>query len=549
MTAALAGCAHASRGGDPYPESQRYFYFIKSNFKELERNDRAALENMDLASGLDRASYYLKLESARIQARLGDYENALRSARQAIDLAPEAPEPRLFAAWVAAYGGFWDEAAGYYQEVLKLVPGHLEALSHLGALYAETGRLKEAEATFKKMVTADPGYLAHYYLGSFYAKSGRPGEAIAALKISADKNPDFITALIDLADLYERTDQRRNAEKTYERIIRLRPAAALPKARLARLLLQEGRAGEARALLQELGGPPAESGPAAHLLIGRVYMEQGLFEDAAREFEAVLQKEPRNAEALFRLAAAGLELGEIGQAREKLGQIDQKSDLYVEARLLLASTIRNDDPRQRLNEALEIINGAVRARPDAPRLPAAQALLLEELGQTQKARRVIVQAVRRFPREAELRFRQGVIEDRLGDKKASVSAMREAIRLNPEHAEALNYLAYTWAERRENLGEALALAEKADELRPDSGYIIDTLAWIHYNLGDAQKALDLLERAVPLSSQDPVVLDHLGDVLVKLGRAREAIEAYRQALEGGYEQQEKLNEKIRRLSN
>jgi tetratricopeptide (TPR) repeat protein len=126
--------------------------------------------------------------------------------------------------------------------------------------------------------------------------------------------------------------------------------------------------------------------------------------------------------------------------------------------------------------------------------------------------------------------------------------MRQAISLNPSHADALNFLAYTWAERRENLAEALALAEMADALKPDQGYILDTVAWVHYRMGQPQKALPLLKRAVPLSRRDPVVLDHLGDVLAALDRKQEALDAYRQALEGGFANQEVLNEKINKMA-
>jgi len=140
------------------------------------------------------------------------------------------------------------------------------------------------------------------------------------------------------------------------------------------------------------------------------------------------------------------------------------------------------------------------------------------------------------------------LEDQLGRQSDAIETMRRVISLNPSHADALNYLAYTWAERRENLTEALTLAEKADALKPNQGYILDTVAWVYYQMGQPQKALPLLERAVSLSSRDPVVLDHLGDVLVSLDRPEEAMEAYRQALAGGFANQEELNEKIKRLS-
>jgi len=550
--ATIMGCAHASWGdGGTGSAAQRYYYFIRSNYQEMERDDQAALSDMTKASNLDQNSYYLKMETARLQARNGDHETALKYAQEAIALNPTAPEPRLFAAWVAASGNQWETATGHYKEVLRLLPNNREALTYLGALYAETGRLDLAEDTFKRLVSTDPTYLSYYYLGSFYNKIGRGKEAIRAFAEAVKKNPDSAEALTELALLYERSGEAKAAEKTYRSLIEIRPEAIMPKARLISLLLKADRKAEAEKLLAEISEQSAGSGP-AQFQLGLIYLDQGLYSDAAGAFEAVLNTHPEDERARYLLANTQLELGQMAKARETLSKIPKTSELYVDSRLLMTSAIETEDPKKKLKEALSIVTGALKAKPDELRLWVARAMILEELGDLKHARRVILEAVKKFPEEAEVRFRLGVVEDKMGDKAATVSAMRQAIRLNPSHADALNYLAYTWAERQENLGEALALAEKADALKPDSGYIIDTLGWIHFQLGNTKEALALLERAVPLSSQDPVVLDHLGDVLMKLGREQEALNTYRQALDGDFSTQEKLqeelNEKINRLS-
>lgn len=552
--ATIMGCAHASWGdGGGASSAQRYYYFIKSNYQEMDREDQAALSNMAKASSLDKKSYYLKMETARLYARNGDNESALQYAQEAIDLNPGAPEPRLFAAWVAASGNKWELATSHYKEVLRLLPNNREALTYLGALYAETGRLDLAEDTFKKLVTTDPTYLSYYYLGSFYNKIGRINEAIKAFSESVKKNPDSAEALTELAFLYDRTEDVKAAEKTYRSLIAIRPEAVMPKVRLISLLLKTDRKAEAEKLLAEISeqGTGRNVGP-VQFQLGLIYLDQGLYSDAAMAFETVLKSFPDDERSRYLLASTQLELGEMTKARENLAKIPKSSELYVDSRLLMTSTIESEDPKKKLKEALEIVSGALKAKPDELRLWVARVMLLDELGDLKQARRVILEAVKKFPDEAEVRFRLGVIEDKMGDKVATIAAMRQAIRLNPGHADALNYLAYTWAERQENLSEALALAEKADALKPGSGYIIDTLGWIHFHLGNTKKALDLLEQAVPLSSQDPVVLDHLGDVLLKLGREQEALNSYRQALDNDFSNQEKLqeelNEKINRLS-
>lgn len=545
LIAGVVGCAHVSWGDDNGQGAQSYYYFIRSNYSEMAHDDKAALENMAKAAARRGDSYYLTLETARLYSRTGDAENALKYAQSAIDLKPRNTEARLFAAWVAATASNWAEAEKQYSDVLKLAPANLEALTYLAALYAETGRTAEAEASFKHLADIEPTYLSQYYLGSFYAKSSRPKDAIAAFEQSVAKKPDFTAALTELALLYEQTEDLRAAEKAYHSLIEARPEATMPKARLARLLLKTGRKKEAEKLLAEVGGRATDS-TQAQLQIGLIYLDQSLHNEAAAEFEAVLASDPSSDQARYLLASALMEKGEIIKAREHLMRIPSTSDLFVDARLLLAST-SHGDKQLRLEESLSIIISAAKLRPDSPRLPVAEAMLLEELENLPRARQALIEAAQKFPEESEVQFRLGIIEDKLGDKNASIAAMKKAIDLNPRHADALNYLAYTWAERKENLPHALELAERADALKPDNGYIIDTLAWIHFMMGDSQKAFELLEEAVELSGGDPVVMEHLGDVLVKLGRKPEALSTYLKARKSGAVNQEALNEKIDRL--
>ena len=556
MMVFIVGCAHPSWGLDPkHDAGLKYFHFIKANLQEMAQDDEGALSSMVQAANLDPEVSYLKRETARLYARLGDMETAMKYAKRAVELDPESSEPLLFAARVAGSAGLWDEARSYYQEALRLNPNDSEALTLLATLYAEAGETDRAENTFKKLVTVDPSHFSYYYLGRFYHAMGRPKEAIGAFKTVLKKNPEFTTVLADLAMLYEETGDDKNAEKTYRDMIKARPEADMPKARLARLLLKKGRRAEADALLAEVEGQRLPSGQTypPQLLIGRIYSEQGLFEDAAAEFESILKTDPKNDLARLLLARARLELGDQDQAKAQLKKISKTSDIYGDAAVLLASLTLGDNTEKQLREALGIVTGALKTQPNDYRLWMFQGSLLEDLKEYKKARKVFQEAGAKFPREADFRFRLGVVEYKLKDEPAAIAAMSEAIRVDPQHVDALNFLAYTWAERQENLNEALVLAEKADALKPDSGYILDTLAWVHYHLGDAKKALTFLERALPLSDNDPVVLDHLGDVLQKLGRQEDALKAYRDALRQDFTNQEKLleelNEKINRLSN
>ena len=596
LCAALGGAAPASALADDGFEADRYYYFLMATYAEFNRDDATALKTMTKAANLGHGSYQLKLEAAQLYSRAGDSRNALKYAQEAMTLEPEDPRAHLLTAWLAAEDDR-ETAEREYLKVLELTPDNPEALYWLGTLYFENRRPREAEKFFKRLTSANPGAASFYYLGHFYQRLGRKEEAIGALATALKKDPDFaeahsIDALDDLAGLYEEAGRYKSAEKTYRRLLEFRPQTA--RSGLARLLLKTGRRTEAGKIVAESlreerrfhreAGLKLDEGLddnlELRLRLGQIYLEIKRHREAIAEFEAVLKARPGHERAAFLLASALMERQEAGgpagaaRAAELLETITPESPLYVDARLLLISPIQGRDDRQ----SLALIEEAIRLKPDSQRLQLAAAYFLERLGELDKARALLIRAVeafgpeakrrqqrpsvpagkrrrpatpeegRIFPGEAEILFRLGTLEDQLGRQSAAIESMRQAISLNPSHADALNFLAYTWAERRENLAEALALAEMADTLKPDQGYILDTVAWIYYRMGQPQKALPLLTRAVPLSRRDPVVLDHLGDVLAALDRKQEALDAYRQALEGGFANQEVLNEKIKNMA-
>jgi len=113
----------------------------------------------------------------------------------------------------------------------------------------------------------------------------------------------------------------------------------------------------------------------------------------------------------------------------------------------------------------------------------------------------------------------------------AVVDFKRVLEINPEDADALNYLGYTWVDRNENLTEAFDMIEKAVELEPESGAIVDSLGWAHYKLGRYTDARKNLEKAVELSPNSATIIDHLGDVYWKVGRFREAGYQWKRALD------------------
>ena len=100
--------------------------------------------------------------------------------------------------------------------------------------------------------------------------------------------------------------------------------------------------------------------------------------------------------------------------------------------------------------------------------------------------------------------------------------MAAALDFQPNHPYILNYLGYSWVDRGENLNKATEMIQKAVNLKPNDGYITDSLGWAQYRNSDYKSAVKSLERAVELLPYDPTVNDHLGDAYWQVGRKLEA---------------------------
>jgi tetratricopeptide (TPR) repeat protein len=100
--------------------------------------------------------------------------------------------------------------------------------------------------------------------------------------------------------------------------------------------------------------------------------------------------------------------------------------------------------------------------------------------------------------------------------------MKTALELSPDQPLVLNYLGYSWVDQHINLDEGMRMIRRAVEQRTDDGYIVDSLGWAYYRMGDFENAVKYLEQAVELKPEDPTINDHLGDAYWRVGRRLEA---------------------------
>jgi tetratricopeptide (TPR) repeat protein len=117
---------------------------------------------------------------------------------------------------------------------------------------------------------------------------------------------------------------------------------------------------------------------------------------------------------------------------------------------------------------------------------------------------------------------RGICSERAKQWARAEADLKKALELFPEQPHVLNYLGYSWIDQGVNLDDGMRMIKRAVEQRADDGYIVDSLGWAYFRLGNVEESVKQLERAVELKPEDPTINDHLGDAYWRVGRVLEA---------------------------
>ncbi len=241
--------------------------------------------------------------------------------------------------------------------------------------------------------------------------------------------------------------------------------------------------------------------PLAQLLLADALSAEHKPEESLAVLAGIAANSPYSWSARLRVAANLHTLERTDEAIAQLKEMSAKSKQSIGAELQLGDLLR---AKKRFAEAVDAYDEAIR-RAAAAGLPDRWLMFYE----------------------------RGVALERSHQWQRSESDLLHALELKPDQPLVLNYLGYSWIDRGENLDRGLKMIEKAVQLRPDDGYIIDSLGWAHYRMGDYPGAVQYLEKAIELVPEDPTINDHLGDAYWQTGRLIEARFQWRRALQYG----------------
>jgi len=418
-----------------------------------------------------------------------------------------------------------EEALGVAQWLVEADPDAVRSQLALASAYAALDRTQQAEQVLRRALDGDPDNLALYVaLARSRREHGDSAGEIAVYRQILDRSPGHHAALVALADAQLKADDREGATATLEEIEERHPDDLRTSVRL-----------------------------------GFIYYEERRYDEAIERFAPVLARNPDEYEIVFFLGIAQRRSGRGDDAIATFDSIPEGNEHYPDARTQLAALYER---RERYDEALVEIDKANAAKPSRE-LALYAATLRSKTGDFDGAVKQVEDLIAESPGDDELLYNLGVIYGESDRTDEAIVHMRRALDTNPDNASALNYIGYTWAERGINLDEAESMIERALALRPEDGYIADSLGWVFYmrarplvedgNLPAARKYIDqalaALERADNLTGGDPVVSEHIGDTYLLLDDKQRALDKFEEALrmEPRFSEQPELLEKLENL--
>ena len=455
----------------------------------------------------------------------GRYDAAIDQARSLVPRDPEADEARLLQAMEQVRAGKFDDARtalkGLGAEgVAGLTAPFLDAWAIFGA-----GGPAATDAALARLGQGESlGPLNGYHKAMMLDLGGRLDDAAKAL---GEAMPGNGPAPVRIVQAYASILTRHGERDTAIKAVREQVSDGRELPVLVDLLAT-----------LEAGGSPAPpftdaAGGMADALLG---IAEALHQERGNSRAIVYARlamyvRPDLAEAALLIADILAEQDNLEGAITAYQAVDDNSPLAYTAKLRMARTLHSLD---RKDESFKLLQQLADAQPERIEALVELADLARRDEDYARAEVAYSQAIARIkqpqPEHWTLFYARGITYERTKRWPQAEADFLHALELSPEQPYVLNYLGYSWVDKGINLDRAKGMLNRAVELRPNDGYIVDSLGWVYFRLGEFNNAVDRLERAVELEPGDPTINDHLGDAYWRVGREREARFQWKRAL-------------------
>jgi tetratricopeptide (TPR) repeat protein len=456
--------------------------------------------------------------------------------------------------------GDWTGAAPLAERLVKMQPGHRMAQAFMGLSEFKKSNFSEADDRLKAAAVNPIGELTSLLARAWVKQAeGKTKEAMDMLE--APKQPEWAQVFLRYhkALVADAGGRGADARAIYERIYKTdqktlrvalayaQHAASTGDFKLAQQVLQqhfERSKGEGHPVAKALSAQ-IEAGERSVLLVatpteGLAEVFYGLGEALTGEggvgpgavfIQMALYMQPTFPFALATLANVYETTKNYDAAIAAYNRIPGGTPLQTSIEIRKALNLNQ---LERVDEAKSILDALAGEDPQDLKP-------LDALGTMMRGHKRFEEAIDYYSRAIALikkpeakhwsyYYARGTSYERVKQWPKAEADLQTALKLAPDQPLVLNYLGYSWVDQNRNLKQGVALIEKAVRLKPDDGYIVDSLGWAHYRQGNFKEAAKWLERAVELRPEDPVLNDHLGDALWRVGREREARYQWEQSL-------------------
>jgi tetratricopeptide (TPR) repeat protein len=469
-----------------------------------------------------------------------------RVARRAAEVASFARQPQL--ALEAAR--VWHEAE----------PESVQALQTMTALLVSARKVEEAEPYLARLLARDGAAAANGFLQLGRLLAGNPDKQanLRVVQRLAAPYPQMAQARLAIAQAALAAGEAATALAEVRRALELQPGWEAAAIYEAQILQRSSPAAAAQSLAAFLERHPKSR--EARLAYARLLVGERRLAEARAEFEALLAAFPDNGDVRYAVGLLAMQLRDfataeaalkrlleagyrdpdgvrylLGQGAEEQRKWREALDWYggiergehaLPARLRIAGVMAKQG---RLEEARAYLRTVEASGEQRVQVLIAEAHILREANQHREAYDLLARALEQQPEQPELLYDHALTAEKLERFDVLESSLRKLIRLKPDHAHAYNALGYSFADRNLRLPEARKLIERALQLMPEDYYIIDSMGWVLYRMGDLQGALEHLRRAY-LGRPDAEIGAHLGEVLWKMGQREEAERVWQEVL-------------------
>jgi tetratricopeptide (TPR) repeat protein len=485
---------HAGQQRDGAAAAAYYRAALKRDPSNGELLDRAFLSFLvdgDVDEAVKFAERVAQADKSDRVARLVLGVNSLKrkqyvSARRDLAQSIRGPITDLTATLLSAWGNLGvNDSKGAIAAIDHLAGPEWYAIFkdlHAGLIYDVAGNQKEAGKRLERAYKLDSTALRVVQAyGSWVSRNRSPKEALTVFET-------FEKALPRHPLVVEAMDKLKAGEK-------LPPLVANVQAGAAEALYGLG------ASLGRRGGED----------LGLVYLQLSLF------------LSPNHPLALLSLADLYEALKKPELAIKIYDRVPTNSPLHRNAAIQMAANL---DSLDRADEAQKHLEALIKQNPDDLETVMALGNVLRGHKKFAECANVYSKGASAIQKPEKSNwvvfYFRGICYERSKQWAKAEADLTKALELFPDQPHVLNYLGYSWIDQGIKLDEGMEMIKKAVQQRPDDGYIVDSLGWAYYRVGNYEEATKQLERAIELKPEDPTINDHLGDAYWRVGRVLEA---------------------------